>query len=372
MGKPLLSVVVPTKNRYTYLYNLIELIQSFRSKEIELCISDNSDNNKPILDFLNESNNKEWVVYKHFSEQLSMSENSDNAILLSSGEYVCFIGDDDGIIPEIIEVVKQLKEEGAEAILANNPTYNWPDYFDDKAKSRIFYSQPSGTIRILDSKKELERVISGGFRGLAGMPKVYHGIVKRSVLDKLYNKLGTFSPGGSPDIATAVSLSLIVDKVFYVDSPLIINGQSKHVGGGERALKGNLPKLEDVPFLPKSIVRDWNPRIPDIWCSDTIWPQSAIYALTAMGYNGVKVIDYDALLAFFFVNHGRYYHQYKHLASNLKRVNMLIFYRKLRGLARRIKNKLTNHDGRLIKNNVTTINEAAILMSECCGSCRHA
>lgn len=363
MKSYLLSIVVPTKDRYPYLKRLIELVKSFDSDEVELVIQDNSDDNKEIVSFIN-SLQYEHLKYFYKKGQLSVSENADRAILNSTGEYVCFIGDDDGVIPEIIDVIKYLKEKGAEAILANNPTYNWPDYFDDKSKSRIFYSQPSGTVKVLNTKQELEKVVKGGFRGLGGMPKVYHGIVKRSVLDKLYNKLRTFSPGGSPDMATAVSLSLIIDKIYYVNLPLIINGQSIHVGGGERALKGKLPKIEEVSFLPKSIVQDWNPKIPDIWCSDTIWPQSAIYALSSMGYDGVKSIDYDNLLAFFFVSHGRYYKQYKHLISNTMRVHLLILYRKVRSIARKIKIRLTKTDGRLVECNITTINDASKLMSD--------
>lgn len=367
---PLLSIVIPTKNRYKYLYKLVELIDSFHTEEIEICISDNSDDNTCFLNFLRDEGYQDKVVYNHYTEHLSQSENSDKAILMSHGEYVCFIGDDDGVLPEIVKVTRKLKTMGAEAILANNPTYNWPDYFDPKFKSMLFYNLPTGTIKRLDAKKELDSVISHGFITLECMPQVYHGIVKRSVLDKLYKQLGTYSPGGSPDIATASALSLIVDNFFYIDMPIIISGQSIHVGGGERALRGNLPKIGDVPYLPHTIVHDWNPRIPDVWCSDTIWPQSAIFALTLMDYPGVNNVDYDNLLAIFLNNHSRYYNQYKHLAENITRVKLLICYKKMRGLARKIKIGLLaffkggdKSDGRMTKQKLNTINEAASFLS---------
>lgn len=367
---PLLSIVIPTRNRYKYLYKLVELIDSFHSDEIEICISDNSDDNTDFLNFLRDKGYQDKVVYKHYTERLSQSENSDKAILMSCGEYVCFIGDDDGVLPEIVNVTRKLKMMGAEAILANNPTYNWPDFYDPKFKSMLFYNEPTGNIKRLEAKNELESVISHGFITLECMPQVYHGIVKRSVLDKLYKRLGTYSPGGSPDIATAAALSLIVKELFYIDMPIIISGQSIHVGGGERALHGNLPKIGDVPYLPHTIVQDWNPRIPDVWCSDTIWPQSAIYALTLMDYPGVNNVDYDNLLAIFFNNHSRYYHQYKHLAENITRVKILIYYKKIRGFARKIKIGLRaifkggdKYDGRITKNMLNNINEAASFLS---------
>ena len=46
----LLSIVVPTKNRYYYLKSLIKLVQSFNSNEIELVVQDNTENNSEILE----------------------------------------------------------------------------------------------------------------------------------------------------------------------------------------------------------------------------------------------------------------------------------------------------------------------------------
>ena len=48
----LLSIVVPTKDRYFYLKHLIELIKSFNSDDIELIIQDNTSNNTEIINYL--------------------------------------------------------------------------------------------------------------------------------------------------------------------------------------------------------------------------------------------------------------------------------------------------------------------------------
>ena len=51
--QPIISVMVPTKNRYKYLIHLITLIEGFNDKRIELVIHDNSDNNSEIINFMN-------------------------------------------------------------------------------------------------------------------------------------------------------------------------------------------------------------------------------------------------------------------------------------------------------------------------------
>ena len=91
MSKPLLSIVVPTKDRYQYLKVLISLIDSFKSDEIELVIQDNSEDNKDFLLFLSEGDYS-FINYNYTKGQIPMSTNSDKAILNSNGEYICFIG----------------------------------------------------------------------------------------------------------------------------------------------------------------------------------------------------------------------------------------------------------------------------------------
>ena len=71
------------------------MIESFKwGDEVELVIQDNTVDNTEIVSFLNEEHYG-FVVYDHFAEQLPISLNSDKAVLNSSGEYICFIGDDE-------------------------------------------------------------------------------------------------------------------------------------------------------------------------------------------------------------------------------------------------------------------------------------
>ena len=47
---PKLSIVVPTKNRYKYLYHLIDLVGDLDTNLVELVIQDNSTDNTEIID----------------------------------------------------------------------------------------------------------------------------------------------------------------------------------------------------------------------------------------------------------------------------------------------------------------------------------
>ena len=250
---PLLSIVVPTKDRYKYLKHLISLIDSFNSNRIELVLQDNTANNEEFLDFLKQ---KEYPYIKYFynKEQLSVSYNSDLAILNSTGEYVCFIGDDDGVLPNIIDCVKWMKKNDIDALRPAITIYNWPDFWDigkNKLSKALFYDSFSYAVNEHNSIEELQELANHGFVHIYTIPKVYQGIVKRKCLNEIYKISGTYSPGPSPDMATAVALSFVVKNFVVINLPVILIGQGQTVGGGERKLKGGVKKVDEVPFCQK-------------------------------------------------------------------------------------------------------------------------
>lgn len=318
MERPLLSIVVPTKNRYYYLYFLIELISSFKSDEVEMVIQDNSDDNSEFLNTIDLEKNP-FIRYFYDSKHLSQSENSDLSIKNSRGEYVCFIGDDDGILPNIVETVRFLKENNIDALIASTVIYNWPDFVDKSIyhlSSSVQYKKGKGKYIEINTRNEIENCVKSGLKDLCRLPKVYQGIVRRKILDKVYHRAGSFFPGGSPDMANAIALAILTPKTLYYDSPLIISGQSKSVGGGERLLNRNkLPNITKVPFLPKNISETWDERLPRYWCADTIWPQSAISAFHAMGVNLPKV-NFNQILATFIFDHPYYYKKCRSYVTN--------------------------------------------------------
>lgn len=306
-NKPLLSIVVPTRNRYKYLKYLIELVSQFKSEEIELVIQDNSDCNDEIKEFFNEHIYKQ-LKYYYYDGSLSVKENSDQAILHSSGEYVCLLGDDDGLLSTVIRVVNYMKDNSIDYLISLPTFYNWPDFYDPSIfnlTSSISYIKGSGKFIKLNPIHELKRTISNGFDGLYRMPKVYQAVVSRHILNKVFLKCNTFFPGPSPDMANAVALSVLDGKLYLYDAPLFISGQCRNFGGGERVQgANNLKRITEVPFLPKTIEETWNEKLPIYWCADTIWPQSGIESMTAMGVN--YKVAYDQILAHFIFNHPNY------------------------------------------------------------------
>ena len=318
--RKLLSIVVPTKDRYKYLKFLIDLVANFHSDEVELVIQDNSKDNVDFIEYL-KSLQYGFIRYDHVQGQIPMSVNSDKAILNSTGEYVCFLGDDDGLTKTTIEYVKWMKHNNIEALNSASIFYFWPDYSNKsllKRSSSIRYRRFSNNVTYTDPYKELLKVLRNGINEMGNMPKVYHAIVSREALDRVYEKCGTYFPGNSPDISNAVALSLTVKKCAKINLPLVFSGWSVYAGGGVYAngRKGE-PSITEVPWFRPNVEENWNHKLPRLASPFLIWADSAMWTLKQMGREDLyEKVNFNKLYANFVVAYPTYRNKLNNLSFN--------------------------------------------------------
>lgn len=279
----LLSILVPTKNRYGTLLHLIDYLSTLDDKLVEIVIQDNSDDNSNHLKKLNNLAKKDNFRYFYSKENLSVVENFDKGLLNCSGEYICSIGDDDAVMPYILKIVKCMKKNDIEILNSYKPTYYWP-----KLQSSLLSSDTSGILKIkkfnktistLQSQKILNEVFSRGCSTMHQLPSIYHGIVKKSLLNEIYNECTTFFPGSSPDMANAVALTKYYKKYYYVNYPIFISGKSVNSTSGLGVMHRHIARIEDVEHLPAVTKKRWYLKIPRFWTGPSIWAQSAVEAL---------------------------------------------------------------------------------------------
>lgn len=299
----LLSIVLPTKDRIPYLKHFVNLINSFNSNEIELIIQDNTVNNIEILELLAKLKNPN-IKYFHSSEPISIIENSDKSILNSTGKYVCFMGDDDGVTGHIVDCVKWMEENNVDVLKSSSALYIWPN--GDKPgpfdmSSSFSVKNYSGSITLLDPLVVLKKMLKRGGAGLHDMPKVYNGIARRETLNEIYAITGTFFPGPSPDIANAVALCFVTKKFVVIDFPIIIGGRSKTQGGYNENNSKNRNKIENISHLPKDTEKNWESFIPKVWVPTTILVESTVKALKRMKQEQFinEYLDKEKMLANF-------------------------------------------------------------------------
>ena len=349
--KPLLSIVVPTKNRYEYLKWLIKLFVSIASDNMELIIQDNSDNQTDIEDYIGKFNDGR-IKYFYTQEPLSVVDNCDLAVDNSCGEYVSMIGDDDGFHRDIIKCAEYMKIRDIDSIIGSRAYYNWSGtsgvVFDYSAKLRL--PKYSGKLEKIDCRKKLIRMLkTSNFQYLDYLPAVYNGIVSRACLDKIKLISGSYFPGPSPDMANSVALSVIDIKHYKYDFPFSIAGKCTTSAGGLGAKHQHLSKIEDAKHLPANTSERWQIQIPKYWSAPTIYAQSAVDACIRMNNTDLaSLFNYDCLMGCLFTSNMSVYRLGKEAGIKPK------FFPFLRGAQTMFMQRFVSFvKNTLIKNNIS-------------------
>ena len=306
---PLLSIIIPTKDRYRTLFFLVEKLMTWKENEFEIVVQDNTLDNSKALESFKSYFSDNRFKYFHTEQPISGLENAQLAIDNSKGEYVCYLGDDDGIIFQAIAFTKYMKENGIESLNCKHGSYCWPEYrYKNHGKKLslagfMIYRKFSGTIEYLNPLKELELLLDAGGLTIGRVPRLYHGIISRNAINKVKEVTGTYFPGPTPDMASAVALSFYIKKHIYVDYPIIIAGASANSMAGRGGQQKSHGKIEEELTLPIGTAENWSKELPRYWAPQTIWPESALQALKKTGNSvWVEKMNFTKIFAELYVD----------------------------------------------------------------------
>jgi glycosyltransferase involved in cell wall biosynthesis len=312
--RPVLSIVVPTRNRQQYAVFAINNILGIPSDAFELVIQDSSDSME-LKDFVSRLKDPR-LRYNYTHPPISGVDNFNIAAGLAKGEYICFLGDDDGVNPEIMEAVLWAKRNHIDALTPSLAAqYLWPDirqkYYGSIFSGRLTIRPFTGAVCKHDAKMGLKNCLKNACQNLVDsvdLPKVYYGIVKKIYMDKVYEKTGKYFPGVSPDISAALAVACCVNHVWTIDYPLFVPGSSALSTAGASAKKSHVGRLQDQPHLPYGCWNNWSDIIPCFYSVQTIWAQSGVHSLEAMGHTDVfKEFNIPYLHALCIVFNPHYY-----------------------------------------------------------------
>lgn len=296
--KPILSVVIPTKNRPGTLLVVVDQLLAWPDLALELVVEDNSDEQSLCAPILARHAHDPRLRWHWDGSVRSAIENCDAAVSRASGAVVCFIGDDDAVTRHAVIAAQWMVENDVEAMIFASSAYIWPDVqnavrVNDDYSGRLAPLKASGSLRKIDVSAELFAVAQAGALTMARLPRLYHGLVRRDVLARMYAKLGTHFPGPVPDMSNAVGMAAFSSRVWYADMPLVLSGQSAGSMGGRNARRDHQGSIRAESSLPANTLENWDRRIPQYWSGPTIWSQAALQAAQRVGLN-----DFLARFAF--------------------------------------------------------------------------
>jgi glycosyltransferase involved in cell wall biosynthesis len=314
---PLLSIIIPTRNRQKYAISAItSILNNISAPDLELVVHDNSDS-RDLEDYIRSSIKDTRLRYNYTSAPSSMVDNWNTAVRLASGKYLCLIGDDDGVNPEIIEATRWADMNDLDALKPTvSANYLWPEsgvsstLFTNVSTNGVLTIGPfSGKVIRPDPEVEMRKVVrSGGFKYLeTEIPRLYHGIVKRKCLNNVREKTGAFFGGLSPDIFAALALANFTKSVVSIDYPLTIAGVCKPSGSADSSTGKHVGNLEDAPHFRYRGTYNWAEIIPRFYSVQTIWADATVAALKALGRDALlRDFNLPLLAAYCVAAHPKY------------------------------------------------------------------
>lgn len=246
-----ISIVIPSRERGSYLLHSLATAMAIDDPDLEIVVSDNAstDNTRAIVEGCGDPR----VHYVNSGHRISMRQNFELGLHVSTGDYVIMFGDDDGILPEQFPYLREILErERPDSLSWDFLTFGWPieGYGTKVGGFRLRRDKSFGIPFQIDAKVRL-RELECGHRDMSRpLPVLYHGCMSRNYLDRLKGSEGDYFKSMSPDLYISFRALQHGGNFWHVDHPFSINGFSPASTGGSMGSLGSpAEKKADLRFL---------------------------------------------------------------------------------------------------------------------------
>ncbi|MBN1221228.1 MAG: glycosyltransferase family 2 protein [Anaerolineae bacterium] len=253
------TVLIPTRERCDTLIHTLKTCITQDYDNFEIIVSDNfsHDETRAVVESFGDSR----IHYVNTGKRVSMTSNWEFGLSYIKDGYVTIIGDDDGLLPNILVrlnwLIVNLGEE-VEAIAWKTAAYGWPTHLNKSERNRLLI--PMGnSLSKFNSKKMLAKVAQ--FKALYSMlPNLYNSFVHSSVIERVTKASGKFFHSVTPDAYAGVVIACATKNYYYSFQPYTVNGMSHHSNGASQL--GEIRNLQayqkyisenDIPFHPQLV-----------------------------------------------------------------------------------------------------------------------
>lgn len=221
------SVLLPTRNRLEYLRYAVETIRRQDDADWEIVISDNcsEDNIAGYVQSLADHR----VKYFRTQTFVPATENWNNALDRSTGDYVVMLGDDDGLLPGYFSTFKRAFQTFPDPDFVYTSAYfyaypgvipNFPAGFLQRDRNRVF---PETEPFWLERKRAIS--LTRGYLNFR-MPvasNMQFSLISRRMIKELCRK-GPFFHSPYPDFYATPTLFLVSNRTLIYPHPMVIVG----------------------------------------------------------------------------------------------------------------------------------------------------
>lgn len=271
------SIVIPIRNsvntlKYTLMTCLAQTYSNF-----EIIISDNfSEDN--IKEMVNEFNCSK-IKYFRTESYLPMTYNYRFALSKVKGDYVIFLGGDDGLHSYALEVLNEILSTSNENVITwKLDTYGWPDSPHLHIRDRIMLSENYSVAKV-NGLEMFKKVINFEEPYMA-LPMLYmKSVIKMEFLNKIKEEQVEIFNSVSPDVHSGMVLAVMCKEYLRLDFSLSFHGSGGNsIGGtGVKNIKDKL--VQDFKDINEKYKLNPKSYFKEIMCIPIAVEDSANYLL---------------------------------------------------------------------------------------------
>lgn len=229
-----ISLVIPTRERCELLRHCLAAALAVRDHDFEVVVSDNvsADGTAEMLAAIDDPRLK--VVRP--AARVSMRRNFETALDGATGDYVIFIGDDDGVTRQGMAMLRRLLEaRRPDAVGWEMMTYTWPSDRPGGASGllRIKPKTVYGPALARPAARVLAKLAAGRLRNYRETANIYHGCISRELIGRVRDANGgVYFAGISPDVYSGIANLVHMRREFlWVGHPVTFGGASDRSNG---------------------------------------------------------------------------------------------------------------------------------------------
>lgn len=225
------SLIIPTRNRHKTAIYAIQSALNCNYKKLQIVISDNSDNDD-LYHTIKKNGWLECVTYHKTDKVLSMRDNWEKGIDLSTGEILSIIGDDDAIMPDAYIYANIIfSRNEIDVFYPNSATYKWDCYPLPGRQHYISVILGDKKGLVNNPKNILKAAINYDLLPGTG-PGIYYGFVKKEFLNTIKKKRGRWFIDDVPDFDSGYATLMYAKNFATTTRPLFISGHSGESNSG--------------------------------------------------------------------------------------------------------------------------------------------
>lgn len=230
VGTPVkFNVLIPSRERADTLFHCLRTVVAQRYENVNIIVSDNfsQDNTREVVASFSDTR----IRYVNTGRRVSMTANWEFALSHVTDGWVMFLGDDDGLYLGALALLDEaIRAHDVEAVAATAGSFSWPGHFDRYLGGGLVIPLTKG-MEVRPTAPDIRRAFAGRLR-YNKLPWLYNGgTASINLINRCRDAEGRFFRSSSPDIYSAVALSLATDEYLAIETPFALNGGSRHSTG---------------------------------------------------------------------------------------------------------------------------------------------